>query len=82
MKAVCVCKECGRTIEKEFIYCPWCGTSRIGVTDNQEVLDSVFTQLEEKQADDRNRRLRKLETQLEELEKDLDVLVLSAEMHK
>lgn len=82
MKAVCVCKECGRTIEKEFIYCPWCGISRIGVTDNQEVLDSVFTQLEEKQADDRNRRLRKLETQLEELEKDLDVLVLSAEMHK
>lgn len=82
MKAVCVCKECGRTIEKEFIYCPWCGISRIGVTNNQEVLDSVFTQLEEKQADDRNRRLRKLETQLEELEKDLDVLVLSAEMHK
>jgi len=82
MKAVCVCKECGRTIEKEFIYCPWCGISRIGVTDNQEVLDSVFTQLEEKQADDRNKRLRKLETQLEELEKDLDVLVLSAEMHK
>ena len=82
MKSVCVCKECGRTIEKEFIYCPWCGMSRIGVTDNQEVLDSVFLKLEEKQADDRQKRLRKLETQLDELERDLDVLVLSAEMHK
>lgn len=82
MKSVCVCKECGRTIEKEFIYCPWCGMSRIGVADNQEVLDSVFLKLEEKQADDREKRLRKLETQLDELERDLDVLVLSAEMHK
>ena len=82
MKSVCVCKECGRTIEKEFIYCPWCGMSRIGVADNQEVLDSVFLKLEEKQADDRQKRLRKLEIQLDELERDLDVLVLSAEMHK
>ncbi len=82
MKSVCVCKECGRTIEREFIYCPWCGMSRIGATDNQEVLDSVFSRLEEKQADDREKRLRKLESQLNELEKDLSVLVLSAEMHK
>ncbi|MBQ3966745.1 MAG: hypothetical protein II684_07945 [Treponema sp.] len=82
MKSVCVCKECGRTIEREFIYCPWCGMSRIGVADNQEVLDSVFSRLEEKQADDREKRLRRLESQLDELEKDLNVLVLSAEMHK
>ena len=82
MKSVCVCKECGRTIEREFIYCPWCGMSRIGVADNQEVLDSVFFRLEEKQADDREKRLRRLESQLDELEKDLNVLVLSAEMHK
>ena len=82
MKSVCVCKECGRTIEREFIYCPWCGMSRIGVADNQEVLDSVFSRLEEKQADDREKRLRRLESQLDELEKDLNVLVRSAEMHK
>ena len=82
MKSVCVCKECGRTIEREFIYSPWCGMSRIGVADNQEVLDSVFSRLEEKQADDREKRLRRLESQLDELEKDLNVLVLSAEMHK
>ena len=82
MKAVCVCKECGRTIEKEFIYCPWFGVSRLGAKSDKEVLDSVFMQLEEKQTDDRKKRLRKLETQLNELEKDLDVLVLSAEMHK
>ena len=21
----CVCTGCGRTIEKEFAFCPWCG---------------------------------------------------------
>lgn len=80
MEAVCVCKECGRTIEEQFIYCPWCGVSRIGIN-SEAVLDSVFQQLEKKQSDDRVRRLRKLETKLQELEKDLDILVLSAEMH-
>ncbi|MCH5288795.1 MAG: hypothetical protein J1E32_02645 [Treponema sp.] len=80
MEAVCVCKECGRTIEEQFIYCPWCGVSRIGIN-SEAVLDSVFQQLEKKQSDDRARRLRKLETKLQELEKDLDILVLSAEMH-
>lgn len=81
MKAVCVCKECGRTIEEQFIYCPWCGVSRISLN-SEAVLDSVFQQLEEKQSDDRTKRLRKMESRLDELEKDLDVLVLSAEMHK
>ena len=82
MKAVCVCKACGRTIEKQFIYCPWCGMSRLGETDDNDLLNSVFTQLETKQTNDREKRLRKLENQLDALEKDLDVLVLSAEMHK
>ena len=81
MKTVCGCKECGRTIEEQFIYCPWCGVSRIGMN-SEAVLDSVFQQLEEKQSDDRSRRLRRLESRLEGLEKDLDILVLSAEMHK
>ena len=81
MKAVCVCKECGRTIEEQFIYCPWCGVSRLAVN-SAAVLDSVFQQLEEKQMDDRTKRLHKMESKLQELEKDLDVLVLSAEMHK
>jgi hypothetical protein len=24
-----VCGECGRTIENEFPFCPWCGTNRV-----------------------------------------------------
>jgi hypothetical protein len=81
MKAVCVCRSCGRTIERDFIYCPWCGLSRLQEND-AAVLENVFHQLEEKQADDRSRRLHKLEEELDMLEKDLNMLVLSAEMHK
>ena len=81
MKSVCVCRSCGRTIESEFIYCPWCGLSRLQ-EDDKTVLENVFHQLEVKQADDRSRRLARLEEELAALEKDLDVLVLSAEMHK
>ncbi|MCR5725804.1 MAG: zinc ribbon domain-containing protein [Treponema sp.] len=81
MKSVCVCRSCGRTIESEFIYCPWCGLSRLQ-EDDKHVLDNVFRQMEEKQAEDRDRRLHRLEEELEILEKDLNVLVLSSEMHK
>ncbi len=80
MKAVCVCGGCGRTIDKEFLYCPWCGQEKN--YNNQDALDAVFKRLEEKQAEDRARRLAVLEKQLDDLEQDLSVLALSAEMAK
>ena len=81
MKSVSVCRGCGRTIESEFIYCPWCGLERVP-QEERGTLDAVFRQLEEKQRTDRESRVRRLEQELFQLEKDLDVLVLSAEMHK
>ncbi len=81
MKAVCVCNGCGRTIEKEFVYCPWCGQSRLA-SGSQEVLDSVFDRIEEMQLSRRNERIEKIGQKLDALEKELDCLVLSAEMHK
>ena len=80
MKSVCVCGGCGRTIDNEFLYCPWCGQEKMH--NKQDALDAVFKQLEEKQAEDRARRLRKLEKELDELEQDLSILALSAEMAK
>ncbi len=81
MKSVCVCNSCGRTIDKEFIYCPWCGVSKLKA-DDKESLDLVFAQLEEKQAMDREKRVHALEKTLDDLERDLDILVLSVEMAK
>ncbi len=81
MKNICVCGGCGRTIETEFIYCPWCGQSKMQNND-KAALESVFKSLELKQAEERARRLAELEKELDDLEQDLSILALSAEMAK
>lgn len=70
MDFVCVCNHCGKTINREFLYCPWCGTEN-SEPDNKAVLDNVFGQLEKKQANDRFSRVKKIETKIAELEKGL-----------
>ncbi|MCK9169438.1 MAG: zinc ribbon domain-containing protein [Treponema sp.] len=81
MKSVTVCRGCGRTIDNDFIYCPWCGYSRVACDDNAS-LNAVFNQLEQLQSDSCSHQISKMEKQLDELEHELDTLVLSAEMHK
>ena len=80
MYDICVCKGCGRTLEKKFVYCPWCGCSR--VTDNEESLDVLLNHYEENRREQRRRQLYEMERELDDLEEELSVLVLSAEMHK
>lgn len=81
MQSVCVCRGCGRTIETEFLFCPWCGISRVeyASTDN---LDSMFSKLEKMQIQDKVKYIKQLDKELAELERDLETLALSAEMHK
>lgn len=81
MNSVCVCGGCGRTIDSEFIYCPWCGQSKLK-NDDKAAFDLVFKNLEKKQAENRERRLASLEKKLDDLEQDLSILALSAEMAK
>ena len=76
-----ICIECGRTISKDFVYCPWCGYSRVSV-DDEETLNSMFDRFEENQKNTRMKHIYEMEHELDELEKELSVLVLSAEMHK
>ncbi len=80
MYDICVCKRCGRTLEKRFVYCPWCGCSR--VADSEDSLDVLLNHYEENRREVRRRQLHKMERELEDLEEELSVLVLSAEMHK
>ena len=81
MQSVCVCHGCGRTIEKEFLYCPWCGFSQIE-NPSEHKLESVFTQLEEIQLQNKVKYIKMLDQELEELERYLETLALSVEMHK
>ncbi len=79
MKTEIVCGSCGRTISGEFVYCPWCGCSRADRrTDFAEARKSV----EQQQDCIRMQRISAMGRRLDELEKELDILVLSSEMHK
>lgn len=80
MTRVCVCGGCGRTIDNEFLYCPWCGHEKI--YNKKDALEAVFKELEEKQAQERARQVAKLEQELDSLEHELSILALSVEMAK
>lgn len=80
MQSVAVCLGCRRTINKEYLYCPWCGLKK--TEDNGlDTLDSVFDRLEALQYQERMKYIEKLEAELADLEKELDNLTLSTELH-
>ena len=76
---MCVCSGCGKLIESNFYYCPWCGYSRVeqSKTDSENLRDQ---QSKARQAQSRAVSLEKMEAQLDELEKELSMMVLSAQM--
>ena len=64
------------------MYCPWCGVSRVSDADDKESLEMMLNHYEEDRKDVRRKQLYEMERELEDLEQELSVLVLSAEMHK
>lgn len=85
MTPKCICGGCGRSIEKKFVYCPWCGTSKIAKNSSvseEERMDFIFNRLEEMQINNRFERIEKMGDKLDQLERELDALVLCSEMHK
>lgn len=82
MTAICVCGGCGRTVEKNYVFCPWCGHSRISDEDNKEASESVQEMNVEEQIEKRVARLDEMEKKLNDLEEELNILILSTEMHR
>ncbi len=62
------------------MYCPWCGTQR--ESSARDYLDMIFERYSRRRMEQRQQQFRAVEKQLDELEQELNVLVLSAEMHK
>ena len=74
-----VCSGCGREIEKNFVYRPWCGIQLIK-KESREYQNLFFEQVEQKRRTEQEQKLQNVGKQLDELEKELDVLVLCAEL--
>ncbi|MDE6068582.1 MAG: hypothetical protein K2F89_06495 [Treponemataceae bacterium] len=75
MTAICVCGGCGRTVEKNYVFCPWCGHSRVCDDDAKEAADSVQEMNVEERIERRAARLDEMEKKLDALEKELKILI-------
>lgn len=81
MNRVHICESCGRTINSEFLYCPWCGESRLNPED-KESMNAVVKRLIEIQNEDKEKQLEAMKSKLDALDKELSNLALSVEMHR
>ena len=77
-----ICKDCGRTINETYIFCPWCGKSKVERISSMNEKESLIESIKKKRYEEQTKKIMQLEEQLETLEKELSILVLSAEMHK
>lgn len=78
---MCICDGCGKLIDSKFIYCPWCGYSRVE-KEQEESMELRYKQFKQKQIEIRRNQLEQMEEKLNRLENELSVLVLSAQMAK
>lgn len=76
-----VCGGCGRTIDKEFAFCPWCGENHAKI-EKTDYMDVIFQRYTMQRNEYKRQKISSMSKKITDLEKELDVLVLSAEMHK
>lgn len=76
MAKMCFCDSCGRSIDSSFLFCPWCGKSTI----EKGSMEILAENIEENNRRKKIEKIEDMERQLDELERELSVLVLSAEM--
>ena len=75
MNFVSVCKNCGRTIEQDFFYCPWCGFQKKEPALENKLKNAVFNELESKQVSGLEKKIGELKERLDELERDFSSFV-------
>ena len=78
---MCICDGCGKLIDNRYIYCPWCGYSRVE-KEQEESLELRYKQFKQKQMEKRKFQLEQMQEKLTDLENELSVLVLSSQMAK
>ena len=81
MDLVAVCRGCGRLLEEDFLYCPWCGLERASAN-SEEIMDDVFERLEVVANAGHEKRVKNLKNRLYSLECELDSLVKRGEEEK
>ncbi|MBC6714014.1 hypothetical protein [Treponema sp. Marseille-Q3903] len=76
-----ICGGCGKLINSEFHYCPWCGYSCIE-EEKQHAEQLRYAEYKSKIVERQSNQIKQMSEQLDNLEEELSVLVLSVEMHR
>ncbi len=76
MQQVCVCRYCGKTVDIQFLYCPWCAGVLHPHIPVEEVINRAFAGMEEK---DTGRRIEKIAQSLDILEKEITSVLQTME---
>lgn len=72
-----VCQKCGRTIQKDFVYCPWCGVSQVvelvpaGVSGGHAAHAGASSECSAQES-----RLSRISRTLDELERDFTLFAI------
>ena len=79
-----ICNECGRTISKDFIYCPWCGCSQLeaDLVPVGAVGGKKTAALSESEPVKKSSRLNRINTMLDDLEQDMTIFMMRREKDK
>ena len=74
MKPETVCCGCGKTIEKAFVYYPWCGHLRNSL-EKREFFDTMENEFDYAYFNEKSKYIESIEKRLQLLENELDVII-------
>jgi len=84
MRVPGICIECGRTISRDFIHCPWCGCSQlekdlvpVGASSGKKTISSG-----EGEAVRKSTRLSRINSMLDDLERDMTIFMMRRERNR
>ena len=84
MRVPGICIECGRTISKDFIHCPWCGCSQlekdlvpVGASSAKKA--DVCSEGEPAR---KSNRLLRINSMLDDLERDMTIFMMRRERNR
>ena len=75
MEEVVFCSFCGRTIDKDFHYCPYCGTTCKDVPSFSSLVEGSMSRVNQYSLNQGIKKLEEMEGVLTQLEADLDVFL-------
>lgn len=78
MDKVTICHACGRTMDSDFFYCPWCGESASSGGMSGEIaarIDEVCDELSTMQSAWTGSRLVRMDAELGNIERELSALL-------